>query len=217
MSTWFKKFADDVSKDFAKTLSQPEILIAQGELIKDDKSTTVVRFEWQGQRYILKRFNARSVGHTIKRALRQTRASVCWYMSNAFSSAGVNVAQPIAMLEKRIGFLKGTSYFISANVEGEEILHWLPQQSEHIQYEVQQKIRELFAIFATNQLTHGDMKATNLLWSHQEVVVIDLDVATQHRTSFLFARAHARDKRRFCRNGELFAEMLAISEKNISA
>ncbi len=216
MMTWSNKFADDISKDFAEALSQPEALIAQGELIKDDKSTTVVRFEWQGEQYILKRFNARSLGHSIKRALRQTRASVCWHMSKVFSAADINVAQPIAMLEKRLGFFKGTSYFVSTQVEGDELLNWLPQQSEQIQSEVKQEIRKLFTNFAKNQLTHGDMKATNLLWSHKQIVVIDLDTATQHKTSLLFVRSHARDKRRFCRNGKLFAEMLAITKKNMS-
>lgn len=209
MSIWFKKFADNVSKDLAQALSQPEVLIEKGEIIKDDKSTTVVRFDWQGQQFILKRFNARGIGHSVKRALRQTRASVCWNMSHIFSMLGIHVAQPVAMLEKRIGPFKGSSYFISAYVDGDELLNWLPSQSEQTQHQVTQKIRDLFVIFSNNQLSHGDMKATNLLWSQQQIVVIDLDVAKQHLNSFLFTRSHLRDKRRFCRNGELFADMLS--------
>lgn len=217
MSNLFKKFAGDISQDFAQALSEPESLIAKGDVIKDDKSTTVVRFDWQGQQYILKRFNARSFGHSVKRALRQTRASVCWNMSHIFSTAGIHVAQPLAMLECRMGPFKGNSYFISAYVVGDELLHWLPKQVEQTQQQVTQKIRDLFTIFANNQLTHGDMKATNLLWSDQQIVVIDLDVAKQHLNSLFFTRSHSRDKRRFCRNGELFAAMLTAKQKSISA
>ena len=52
------------------------------------------------------------------------------------------------------------------------------------------------------------MKATNLLWSNQQITLIDLDVAKQHGSKLLFDRAHARDKRRFGRNGALFEAML---------
>lgn len=211
MAFWVTKFADNISKDFVDLLSHPEDIVKQGEIIKDDKSTTVVRFQWQGKFYILKRFNARNKGHAIKRSLRKTRARNCWQMSHIFPRHGISVAEPVAMLEKRVGFLKADSYFISAQIEGHELLHWLPNQTKAIQASTEQQVRNMFAVFAKNRLSHGDMKATNLLWFDHKVVVIDLDTAKQHVNSVFFARAHARDKRRFSRNGQLFANMLSIS------
>ena len=208
MSTWFNIFSDHVSGEFSEILKQPEKLIQSGDVLKDDKSTTVVSFSWNEQKYILKRFNARSFGHSIKRALRKTRARVCWDMSREFTRAGIHVAAPVAMLERRIGFFKMDAYFIVEHIEGAELLEWLPQQEKALIKQVTLQIQELFTILLNNHLSHGDMKATNLLWSDHKVVVIDLDAAKSHRFSALFQRSHKRDKRRFIRNGSLFSEML---------
>lgn len=215
MSCWFNKFADDISKEFIDVLSDPELLIKQGQVIKDDRSTTVVRFQWQEQFYILKRFNARNKVHTVKRFFRQSRAINCWKMSNTFSRFGVSVAKPIAMLEKRIGFIKLNSYFVCQEVDGVELLDWLPKQSLQTQSLVRKELSKIFISFENNRLSHGDMKATNLLWtekSEKRIVTIDLDTAKQHSIDLLFKRAHARDKRRFSRNGPIFADMLQTNE-----
>ncbi|MGH1426579.1 MAG: lipopolysaccharide kinase InaA family protein [Arenicella sp.] len=211
MSTWFNVFGENVSREFSEVLMQPEDLIRSGHVLKDDKSTTVVSFSWKGQRYILKRFNARSFGHAIKRALRKTRASVCWDMSREFARAGIHVATPIAMLERRLGVFRMDAYFVSEHVEGEELLQWLPQQAKPMVEQVTLQIQELFSILLDKHLSHGDMKATNLLWSDHRVVVIDLDAAKSHRFPVFFQRSHKRDRRRFMRNGELFSKMLADS------
>ena len=208
-----KQFAENVSKEFSELLSNPEKLLKKSEIIKDDKSTTVGKFEWQDKQYIIKRFNARNKGHAIKRSLRRTRANNCWYMSLIFLKYGIAVAKPIAKLERRAFFLKADSFFISEYIDGVEILAWLPEQEPAMQIKIKKQMAEIFTIFAKNKLSHGDMKATNLLWSGQEIALIDLDVAKQHSNNILFARAHARDKRRFRRNGVLFASMMDSFER----
>ena len=212
MFFWSKQFADSVSKEFSEVLSSPVELIEKSEIIKDDKSTTVGKFEWQDKQYIIKRFNARNKGHAVKRSLRRSRANNCWHMSIIFMKCGIAVAKPIAMLERRAAFLKADSFFISEYINGVEILDWLPKQETSMRSTVKEQVTEIFNIFAKNRLSHGDMKATNLLWSGQKIALIDLDVAKQHSNSILFARAHARDKRRFKRNGDLFANMLEIAK-----
>ncbi len=208
MFFWSKQFADCVSKEFSEVLSSPAELLEKCEIIKDDKSTTVGKFDWQDKQYIIKRFNARTKGHAVKRSLRRSRANNCWHMSKTFMKCGIAVAKPIAMLERRAAFLKADSFFISECINGVEILDWLPKQETSIYSTIKEQVTEIFNIFAKNRLSHGDMKATNLLWSGQKITLIDLDVAKQHSNSILFARAHARDKRRFKRNGALFANML---------
>ena len=208
MFFWYKKVAKNVSEEFVDLLSKPEQLLQQSEILKDDKSTTVGKFAWQKKQYIIKRFNARNKGHAVKRSMRRSRASNCWHISQTFINCGLSVAKPIAMLEHRILFFKAKSFFISEYVDGAEILDWLPEQDTAMRAKVKQKVIEIFAIFNANRLSHGDMKATNLLWSGEQIVLIDLDVAKQHSTRILFARAHMRDKRRFIRNGALFAKII---------
>jgi len=200
-------FCDSLPSSFQTLLSDPEKIIQSAELIKDDKSTTVVKFVHDEKYYILKRFNARSNGHKVKRALRQTRASRCWQMSLIFQQHGINVPKPIAKLEYRYGIIKGDSYFVSEYVKGDELLEWLPKQQGELVELVGDEIKKVFDIFYQNRLSHGDMKATNLLWSEQQLFLIDLDVAKRHFLPITFFKANVRDKKRFRRNGEIFAKL----------
>jgi len=49
-------------------------------------------------------------------------------------------------------------------------------------------------------LSHGDMKATNIKILDQQPVLIDLDSMQQHKCAWFFRRKHARDLKRFMRN-----------------
>jgi len=211
MTNWYQQFSPNVSSEFKEILLNPEELIRQGEIVKNDKSTTVVSFDFENQSYILKRFNARSKGHAVKRALRRTRAKNCWQMSSIFSESGINVAEPIALLEARHGLIKANSYFICIKLEGVELLDWLPKQQDEIQSNVANQVQKIFSIFKQKKLSHGDMKASNLMWSeeYQAVFMIDLDAAKYHRNPLFFNRAYRRDKRRFSRNGKVFEQIVA--------
>ena len=63
--------------------------------------------------------------------------------------------------------------------------------------------RALIALFETLhvlRISHGDLKATNLLWHGGRVFVIDLDALVQHRSGLAHARAWRRDRERLLRN-----------------
>jgi len=172
------QFTDSLSDDLCTILKSPERLMLEGHLLKDDKSTTLVKITHNDKEYVVKRFNPRSAWHKIKRALRKTRAASCWEMSHIFQECGLKVPNPVAKIEKKWGCF------------------------------VTEQIIEIFSIFKENNLSHGDMKATNLLRCNSKLFLIDLDVAKQHRSGLTFLKAHKRDKKRFCRNGDLFNEML---------
>ena len=50
------------------------------------------------------------------------------------------------------------------------------------------------------RISHGDLKATNLLWDQGRIVLIDLDAMVQHRSVRQHARAWQRDRSRLLRN-----------------
>lgn len=192
----------------AALLQDADALIDQGVILKHDRTTTVVKLQWQGSQYLLKRYNARNAWHIVKRSLRQSRAQRCWNASSWFQSAGISVAEPVAMLEKRYGPFCGTAYFLTRFVEAVELLEWLPEQPDAVQQTVKQQLTHLFQNMRQHQLTHGDMKATNLLWDGEKVVLIDLDAATQHSVASLWRKRFRRDLRRFRRNGPVFANVV---------
>jgi len=179
--------------------------------LKDDRTTTVVKLVQQSQdALVLKRYNPRNHWHKVKRALRRSRARRCWQMSYAFARAGLNVAAPVLMFEQRFGPLRLDAYFVNAFLEGQELLTLLPALDECERRLVATEIRAAFGKMQAAKLSHGDMKASNLIWSQGKLFFIDLDAAQQHRSQFTWFRAHQKDRQRFLKNWADQPEILDV-------
>ena len=61
-------------------------------------------------------------------------------------------------------------------------------------------IATLFATLHRLKISHGDLKATNLLWHAGRIWLIDLDATTQHRSAAAYRKAWRRDRERLLRN-----------------
>jgi len=205
-----RRFSASVDQPLRDVLeSDLDGLINSGQLLKNDKTTTVAKIDIAGTTLVIKRYNARSFWHRIKRSLRQSRAMRCWLMSEKFTSAGLQVAPRLAMVEKRFGPFCLDAYFIAAWVEAEELLVWLPEQSPAEKNKVKEQMTLVFNKFKQYRLSHGDMKATNLLWQNGNVVFLDLDAAAQHESNALWLRGYRRDKKRFAKNGPSFVGLIS--------
>ena len=169
-------------------------------IYKDDPTTSVAAIKSGDRDFVLKRYNARSQGHKIKRAFRRSRARRCWTMSYHFQRAGLNVAAPTMMFEKRFGPIRSDAYFVNQYLQGNELLGLLPEMSVQQQREVGTAIKYAFEQMHIHKLSHGDMKASNLLWVDGELYFIDLDAARKHLSRFGWQAAHRKDKKRFFKN-----------------
>jgi len=179
---------------------------------KHDKTTTVARIELSGKAMVLKRYNPRNQWHKIKRALRRSRARRCWQMSYAFSKAGLNVAAPILMLEDRLGPFRLDAYFLNEFLEGQELISLLPTMSIDQQKKVADAIDDAFKKMKVARLTHGDLKASNLMWSNDKLYFIDLDAAQQHSNSVTWLKSHHKDRKRFLKNWQGDSRLLELFE-----
>ncbi len=176
------------------------LLSDTSKAFKHDKTTTVARIEFSGKAMVLKRYNPRNRWHKIKRALRRSRARRCWQMSYAFSRAGLNVAAPILMLEDRFGPFRLDAYFLNEFLEGQELISVLPTMDIDQRKKVAAAIAEAFEKMKAARLTHGDLKASNLMWSNDKLYFIDLDAAQQHSNSVTWLKGHHKDRKRFLKN-----------------
>lgn len=207
------QISSDDDKFVNKVLDNPDFFLLEDnvkQIFKHDKTTTVALIASANKQYVLKRYNARSVLHRFKRALRRTRAGRCWIMSQVFIDAGLNVAPVVGILEKRWGLFNGDAYFLSEYVEGRMLLDYLPEQSEKQQSIVVEQMATVFAKMRAAKITHGDMKASNLLWFNQQVYFIDLDGATKHKSHLSWLRSYRRDQRRFMKNWQQNKQLSAL-------
>ena len=177
---------------------------------KHDQTTTVSKIVIGERSLVLKRYNSRSFTHKIKRALRQSRADRCWQMSYAFARAGLNVAPPVFMYEERLFFIRKYAYFANQYLTGEELLESLPRMEKADQIKVVEAFKRAMKIMQEYKITHGDMKASNLLWVNNELFFIDLDGARQHSSMLSWARSNKRDRRRFLKNWRENPEVEAL-------
>ncbi len=182
-------------------LDNPDAYLADGRyetLYKDDGTTTVATVHGGDQRFVVKRYNTKNPWHAVRRAVRTTRARNCWRFAHRALDSGLLTPTPVAMVEERIGPLRQRSYYITEYVHGVPIRDYLAEASDHD--DIVEALSALFSGMLGSGLSHGDMKATNLLVVEGQIFLLDLDAASIHRTALGAQRAYRRDRARFLRN-----------------
>ncbi|MDG1906299.1 MAG: lipopolysaccharide kinase InaA family protein [Arenicella sp.] len=184
-------------------------------VLKNDRTTTVsvvALDDKPDQNIVLKRYNAKGQWHRVWRAVRKTRANRCWHMSFTFGQAGLTVAQPYMMHEQRFAMFNLDAFFATQKLAGQELLAALPKLERAEQDQVVVAIRDMFERFEAFSLSHGDMKATNLLWDGKNIALIDLDAAHQHTAKKSWKKANRKDRRRFLKNWQDQPQVLELFE-----
>lgn len=212
-SNWFQVRIN--ATDFSSTLPLTGSLLSaciqqSSEILKDDKTTTVARYQLKDGSVVIKRYNPRNQWHKIKRALRRTRAKRCWHMSYHFAKAGLNVSRPIMMVEECFGPLRGNAFFVNECLDGEELLNALPNMSSEKRTIVKQSMLDAFSKMEQALVSHGDMKASNLIWKNGQLFFIDLDAAQVHKSKVSWRKANNKDRKRFLKNWRSQPELLSL-------
>ena len=182
--------------DFINNIEQ---LMIEGESLKAGNSATVVKVVFDGKPIVIKRYNVKSFWHFVRRTLRQSRAAVSWKNANLLEFINLPTLKPVGFIENRKGWFRHISYFISEYHESEELLD-VYQQRVPTEAELKQ-IKMIFDLMQETKISHGDLKAQNLLMDSQgNVALIDLDAMQEHRSEPSFHKAFNNDKKRFLRN-----------------
>jgi len=95
--------------------------------------------------------------------------------------------------------LRRRGFLINEFCPGANLLQLLSPDQEP-DFEVGRALIVLFKTLHALRISHGDLKATNLLWHDGRVFVIDLDALVRHRAGPAHARAWRRDRERLLRN-----------------
>ena len=183
----------------APLLEAPDAAILHGRLLKDGKTCTVAHVEQAGCSLVVKRYNVKSAQHALERFWRPTRAWHSWREGHRLQHLGISTPAPLALIEERIGPLRRRAFLINAFCPGVSLLHFLSPDREP-EVAVASALVSLFQRLHTLRISHGDLKASNLLWHDGSVFMIDLDALVQHRSATGYARAWRRDRERLLRN-----------------
>ena len=180
-------------------MEDPDGFMTRGQLLKDGSTCTVARVDIGGRALVVKRYNLKSFRHALSRFWRPSRAWHSWVAGHRLAFYGIPTPAPLAMLEERIGPMRGRAFLVTEFCPGESLLQHLSDDREPDMAEAE-ALRNLFGVLFRLKISHGDMKANNLLWRDGCLSLIDLDSLTQHGSARAFVRAWRRDRERFLRN-----------------
>ncbi len=177
-------------------------------LLKDDTPATLQLVDTEIGKLVIKRYNTKNAWHFMRRNFQISRAANCLRMSEEFTKAGIPVPEPIGVVRQRIGPFSGRSWFVSRYMDAESLIEFLKRNhdADSMRF-VSDRIRRIFRALQEHRLSHGDMKATNMLVQGNELIMIDLDSARRHVSSARHSRSLDRDRRRFLANWSPWPEM----------
>jgi tRNA A-37 threonylcarbamoyl transferase component Bud32 len=183
----------------APIMVSPDTAMRAGEMLKDGRTSTVARVASGDRALVIKRYNLKNLRHTLTRFWRPSRAWHSWREAHRLAFYGIATPDPLALVEERVGPLRGRAFLITEHCPGINLLKLLSAEAMP-SAEVAQAIVSLFQRLHDLRISHGDLKATNLLWRDGRVFLIDLDAMVQHQSPRRYAKAWRRDRARLLRN-----------------
>lgn len=187
------------SDEMAALISNPDAAMAEGKLLKNGNTATVALVNGPTGPLVIKRYNIKSFAHRLSRMFRRSRAWISWINAHRLEFLGISTVKPVALIEERIGPLRGRAYFISEYVEGPDATV-LPEREDPSEDIV--AIVTLIKSLSAAGVTHGDLKASNFLLGQGGAVIIDLDSMREHQDPVEKHKAETRDLARFMKNWE---------------
>jgi len=207
------------SRDLPKLCDDPDGALQKACIqIKSDKTTTLGRLHCDVGELVIKRYNTKNMWHLIRRNFQTSRARNSLEMSRRFAEVGIRVAEPMAVIESGFGPFRGRSWFVSRYLDKELLLDYLGQpRNKDVLERIRSEITSIFEKLLKNHMSHGDMKATNILVVENDLLMIDLDASKKHRFDLFHKKALGRDRKRFLKNWRSDSRLLKIFADSLDA
>ena len=187
------------TEQMAVALQNPDALISEGHLLKNGNTATVARVDIAGQPYVLKRYNIKKPLNVLIRSLMWSRAAVSWRNGLVLEMLGIPTAKSYALIEERWGPMRRRSYLLSEYIEAPQAWDIFENEKydEGAKKDWANKIYDLFSLLKSSQISHGDLKAQNILCPPEGPIFIDLDGMKTGQSYTGFSRQFKKDIQRF--------------------
>ncbi|MCC6657726.1 MAG: hypothetical protein IT512_06055 [Rhodocyclaceae bacterium] len=183
----------------APLVADPDAWLEQGIALKRGRSATLALIELEGRKLVIKRYNIKGAGHALSRAWRPSRAWHSWIEAHRLQFLGIGTPRPLALVERRLGPLRGRAWLVSEYCEGPNLQERLAAENG-LPPEIAAAVHRLFGQLAEARIGHGDLKATNFIWSGKDLCVLDLDAMRPYDSEAAWRKAWRKDRARFLRN-----------------
>ena len=185
--------------------------------LKRGNSSTVIKTNIDKHDLVVKRYNIKNFKHWMRRFLRPSRATHSWQSAHLLLILGIATPMPVAMLERRFGYFRGSAYFAYEYIDGPNSIDFFNDSDQPQKLDVAKRISDIFKNLAIAKISHHDMKGTNIIINKGYPVLVDLDAMCMHISRRRFEHAHSRDKNIFFENwktvpevDEMFKDLMSI-------
>ncbi|WP_168987845.1 lipopolysaccharide kinase InaA family protein [Azoarcus taiwanensis] len=206
--------ARDEEARLSPVIDDPDRCMAEGQPLKQGNTATVSRIRIGSAVWVVKRYNIKGVIHALSRAWRPTRGWHSWLAAHRLQALGIATPRPLAIVERRFGPLRGRAWLVTEDCPGQNLREYLdpaaPPDST-----VGNALIDLFKALSAARITHGDLKATNLLWHNDRIYLIDLDAMTPHTSLVGLNRAWEKDRDRLIANWPDDSPLVRWLERNL--
>ncbi len=170
-------------------------LMKQGKALKIGNTSQVCRTVWNGRQIVIKRYNHKGAIHSLRHAVKMSRARRSWIHGHRLRFLGVSTPEPLACIERWRGLLVWCSYIVTEYVAGCRLDHFLCDEavSTEDRREQMEQVENLLGRLHDCGISHGDMKHSNILIGPDGPVLTDLDAITVHRWRWTSRIAHRKD------------------------
>ncbi len=137
--------------------------------LRHDRKRSIAILQADDHKWMIKRHHNKGLWDWITKCpFRSSKAYRAWHYGIQFKELGIPTPEPIAVLEKRIGFVWTKSYFISKYVE-----EGSPLREENP--EVIEELLRFLKVLYLHHYVHRDFNRRNLLIKNGLPIFIDLD------------------------------------------
>lgn len=191
------------SEELKQFIADPDTYINKNNLLKAGNASTVASITLASKPYVLKRYNLKSLWHSIKYLFKPSRAHHSWLNASVLEMLGVATPHPYLFYEERIfRIFRRRAFFLSENLDAPTLLEQMQSKREQ-SFPIERLVLEfkyLFDTMCTYRISHGDMKASNFIFDSDRLYVLDLDAMKRHVNEEVFLRAIKKDLTRFMKN-----------------
>lgn len=198
-------------RDYLRAL--PSSWAADGETLKMGSRSTVTRISVRDVIYVVKIYKSMPIHRRLRYALTQSRAFQSWSIGHTMLTSGIPVARPLAITEERAFGIPSRAALIMENAKGDSLLDLIERQmlnSDQLSI-IADKLRSVFSRMLEQKITHGDLKATNIIINQSLCpTFIDIDAAMKHSHIKSYRQSAEKDHKRFMANWQKHPETQEI-------
>lgn len=167
------------NKEFSNThwqtfYQQLDKLVENSPRLKSGKTTTVALAQCGNTKVVIKHYHTKGLLHWLRSFQQSDPAWKSWKNAHQLMALGIKTPKPIAIIVQHSEQLKNQAFYLSEYEPSEDALLQYNKKTS-ISKEHLDDFEQLFYCMIASRMSHGELKADNILLTKEGLSLVDLD------------------------------------------